>query len=305
MNKLILSFFALCFVIGINAQSNLQVFSENGDAFYLILNGVRQNEKPETNVKVQGFPAEYAKAKIIFANQMLGEIDKNIALADPLSGSFGEVTYILKTDKKGEQTLKYFSFTPAAQIAPPPPNVTVVQYNTTPMPAPVFGTSVQVTETTTSTTTGSSDNVNMGINMGGFNMGVNVNINDGFGSSSTNQTTTTTTTTTVVPATTTTVVQQPGCTAMNSASFNSLLGSLQAKSWDEDKLTIAKQATSANCLTSAQIRNVMQVFQWEDTRLDYAKFAYAYCLDKQNYYQVNDAFEWDDSIGKLNKHIGN
>ena len=33
-------------------ESRLTIFSENGDPFYVILNGIRQNEEPVTNIAV-------------------------------------------------------------------------------------------------------------------------------------------------------------------------------------------------------------------------------------------------------------
>ena len=46
--------------------SNLIVFSEDGLKFYLILNGIRQNETPVTNVKVVDLNQPYYSAKINF-----------------------------------------------------------------------------------------------------------------------------------------------------------------------------------------------------------------------------------------------
>jgi hypothetical protein len=305
MKQLLLFALATVYAVtGMAQSSNLVVFNEEGNPFYLILNGVRQNADPQTNVKVTGLTNAFYNAKIIYSNQALGEVEKkNLAVSDPESGEFGEVTYLLRTDKKGGQTIRFQTFTPAAQVPPPPPTMQVVQYNTTPMPAPILG--VQVTETTT-TTVGRSDNVNVGMNVGGVNMGINVNINDGMG---THHSSTTTTTTTTVVGTTThaapaPVAAVPVCTPMDEGNFQSLIGTINKKSWDEDKLAIAKQATSSNCFTANQVKRIMNTFGWEDTKLDYAKFAYPYCYDKNNYFQVNDAFEWSDSVNKLNNSIG-
>lgn len=297
--KIISSIFVAIIACTVFAQSsNLVVFNEEGNPFYLILNGIRQNTEPQTNVKVMGLTNAFYNAKVLYADQMLGELDKkNLAVSNPENGEFGEVTYVLRTDKKGLQTMKYQTFTPAAQVPPPPPTMQVVQYNTTPMPTPVFG--IQVTETTT-TRVGTGENVNVGVNVGGFNMGVNVNVNDGFG----NQTSTTTTTTTIVnsqPVQPVAVV--PACLPMDEGNFGSLIGTINKKSWDEEKIAIAKQSTQTNCFTSNQIKRIMNTFGWEETKLEYAQFAYRYCFDPNNYFQVNDAFEWSDSVDKLNKSI--
>ena len=210
-----------------------------------------------------------------------------------------DVTYKIKSDKNGLLVMKPFTFSALNTATPPPANVTVVQYNTAPMPPPVLG--VQITETTTTTNYGSSDNVSVGMNMGGFNMGVNVNVNDGYGNMQSTTTTTTTTTTTAQPQTV--YVEEVGCPAMNTTSFNALLASMDKKSFDDDKLAIAKQATKANCVSVDQIVRIMREITFEGNKLDFAKYAYSKCTDQQNYFQVNDAFEFDSSVDELDDYI--
>jgi hypothetical protein len=45
----------------------------------------------------------------------------------------------------------------------------------------------------------------------------------------------------------------------------------------------------------------MLLFDFESTRLTFAKFAYKYTFDKGNYYKVNDAFQFESSIEELNQ----
>jgi hypothetical protein len=49
----------------------------------------------------------------------------------------------------------------------------------------------------------------------------------------------------------------------------------------------------------------MLLFDFEQSRLNYAKYAYGYTYDKGNYFNVNDAFDFETSIQELNNHIGN
>jgi hypothetical protein len=58
-----------------------------------------------------------------------------------------------------------------------------------------------------------------------------------------------------------------------------------------------------NCLTSENIRDVMYVFDYEKTRIDFAKFAYDFAYDPENYDEVNAAFHADSSIDVLKKYI--
>ena len=261
MKKLIILFLFAALNMSVFAQNKLTIFSEIGEQFYLILNGIRQNENPETNVQVEGLSADYYSAKIIFNNASIADVDKKFLNTVGAECKPCAVTYKIKLNKKGEIVMKMFGATPIAQ-APVNPNVTVVNYNTAPMPAPVLG--VQVTETTTTHHHGGGDHVNVGVNVGGFNM--NVNVNDGYGGSS-HTSTTTTTTTTVIPAE---VIVEETCPAMTFSNFNSLVNTL---------------------------------FEWEEAKLTYAKHAYATCYDPNNYYQVNDEFEWSDNVKSLNEYI--
>jgi hypothetical protein len=302
-----LFFAVLFFSQAIAQQSNLTIFSENGNPFYLILNGIRQNEKPETNVRVNGLTNAYYTAKIIFDNQNLPAIDRKMLMVVDADGMMGEVTYKITNNNKGEQILRYFSFTPAAQVLPPPANVTVVSYNTTPLPAITFNT--HVVETTTTTVDDNYDNVNIGINVGGISVGANVNVNDNGGYSQSIQTTTTTTTTNQVPQQV--VVQQPVvvqqvqavCYPMERNMFQNALNSIKGQSFSDTQLSQAKTITQANCLTALQIKQVCDIFSFEDTKLEYAKFAFDFCYDRNNYWQINETFSFSSSVSELNNYI--
>ena len=52
MRKVILLFIIGFIAVSAFSQtSNLVLFTEQGEQFWVILNGIRQNSKPETNVK--------------------------------------------------------------------------------------------------------------------------------------------------------------------------------------------------------------------------------------------------------------
>lgn len=309
MKKILSFIFVALFALqGVAQNSNLTIFSEDGLAFYLILNGIRQNENPETNVRVDGLMNDYYTTKVIFADQSTPSIERKMLMVIDADARKGEVTYKIKANKKGVQVLRYFSFTPAAQVLPPPANVVVHTYNTAPMPAINFNT--QVTETTTTTTTsgGSSENVNVGISIGGINIGANVNINDHSGHDHTqlSQTTTTTTTTTNTNFNNNVVVvEEIACTPMERNLFQSALSTIENQSFSDSKLSQAKEITQKNCLSATQIKAICELFDFESTRVEYAKFAYDYCFDKNNYWQINDSFDFDSSVSEINDYIRN
>lgn len=306
--------------------ANAVVFSENGDKFTLILNGEKQNETPQANVKIKDLTGEFYQARVDFENPSIPDFtQKNFVVHKGF-----EVTYVIKSNKKGEYVMRFQSESEipgstASKTDAPAGDVQVVDYvieeETT---APAQKTTVtttapsKVTTTTTTTTTtkpsGSGEKVNVNMNVGGVNMGINMNV-EGMDSEMEVEETTTVKTTS---SSSTTISQQSpaprqevvvvekttGCTRpMDSASFNSAKSSISSKGFDDTKLSTAKQAIKANCMSTAQIKEVMSLFGFEDSRLDFAKYAYDYCSDKNNYYTVSDVFSFSSSADELNKYL--
>jgi len=155
------------------------------------------------------------------------------------------------------------------------------------------------------------EDMDMNINMGGMGMGIDMNV-------SVRTTTTTTGNVQMMdPGFAPAPVAAPahyimpgyngpiGCPwPMDQGQFAGVRQSVASKTWDESRIAIAKQVIGSNCLLSSQVRDLMTVMQWEETRLDLAKFAYGYTYDIGNYWQLNDAFEWEQSIEELNAFIG-
>jgi len=80
--------------------------------------------------------------------------------------------------------------------------------------------------------------------------------------------------------------------------------SMRHASFENDKLRIAKQAISTHRVKANQIFRILMSFSFESTKLKLAKYAYRHCIDKRNYYLVNDAFSFSSSIRELDNYIG-
>jgi hypothetical protein len=183
-----------------------------------------------------------------------------------------------------------------------------------------FGMNVNVNETNSTTTGG---NVGMNINVDGMNMGINMNVpNMDVQTSGTTTTTTRTTTSSsssnsTVPTHTTrpsepsptqpsnaTISGNGNCTrSMDAASFGKAKQNIESKGFDDTKLSTAKQVAKANCLTTEQILVIMKIFGFEESRLEFAKYAYDYCFDQNNYYTISEGFSFDSSTEELNEYI--
>lgn len=90
---------------------------------------------------------------------------------------------------------------------------------------------------------------------------------------------------------------------MNNNRFNQLKNSISNIAFDSSRLKVAKQAVSSNILTSNQVYELCKLLTFESSKLELAKYAYSTVYDKENYYIVNNAFDFSSSIDELNKYM--
>ncbi len=408
-NKLFLAAPLFAFVQAATAQnSNLVIFSEDAHKFYVIVNGVQQNNVAQSNVKITNIELNVAKVKIVFENNSLNTIDKTVYFNEPNY----EWAYNIRT-KKGKLVMNMLTYRALSTQAEPNqyvhvygqpvpaattttttvqtvetrtnnnPNTTVntnanpngnatvnttVNTNQNQNPNGNANVSINVSETngknpnaTTNNNNTNLDNsnvsLNMGINdgMGGGNISINISVTDNNGNgipddqegfnqnpngnanvsinvnenlnqnpngnvnvnvsgnglpnnSSTTTTTTTTTTSTSAPANNTTVANAnnpaANCFAtMSNTDYEKLKTAVKGKTFDSDQAIVAKQGCKNGCMSAEQITGVMKVMKFDSARLEFAKYAYPFCVDKNNYYQVNDAFTHSSSTTDLEKAL--
>jgi len=184
------------------AQSNFTVFNNGGQQFYVILNGIKQNSVPQTNVSVSGVKNGGYSVKLIFADGKTPDIDKNFMIDSPM-----DITTRI-TFKKGKGRLQLvsmepthgtitsgaviyrqdnnvtYSDAPVVNTQTPPTNTTITTNQT--VPSNVNG-NVQVNGTQTQTQTQSNVNTSNQNTNGNLNMNVGINGNAGVnGTTSTN-----------------------------------------------------------------------------------------------------------------------
>jgi len=323
-NSILLSLSLFIFSFAFSQKSNLVFFTEQGEPFYVVLNGIKQNADARTNVKISDLTSPSYKCKIIFKNTELGQLDKTVYMKEGT-----EFTYVIRKNDKNKWIIRWMNEIPITSTLSSNTDNNYNLSNSEPYPENKVADDVS-TETTTTTTTRIENpvvpsNGNIGVNITdpvtGTNMNMNINMNANNGS--TQATTTQKNTTTTIKQTE--VVKKPnhisnnqhqvtnavpgyygpyGCNhPMTSQMFADVKTSISSKSFENSKLTIAKQVISNNCLTSAQVKEILSLFDFETTKLEVAKFAYGYTYDKGNYYQLNDAFNFESSIDDLNNYI--
>lgn len=87
------------------------------------------------------------------------------------------------------------------------------------------------------------------------------------------------------------------------ADFSSLKMTILKSGFESTKLGVASNALMYNNFTSAQIAEILYLFTFESTKLEFAKLAYAKVVDKERFFLVYNAFTFKSSIDELNRYI--
>lgn len=327
---LIMGLFVLSSVYG-QQSLNLVIFSEDSDKFTLYLNGVQKNEEPQANVKLTGLESNTYKARLVFESGSIPEIKKNLFFEN--MGE--EYSFAVVKKNNGKYKLRFMSRQPISQTASAADNAqnseddyeTPSGANTGTSQTSIEGSGTTV-HSTTSTSTGSGESVSMNVQMNedGVSMDVNTgeeSVNASFSIDDSNATTTTTSTThttTVTHSGTHQITDEASweeesttqstssysgnCpTPISESELSEIQNSIKSKDFEDTKLIYAKQVIKNKCLSAKQIKSIMELFDFEETRLEIAKYAYGYCYDPDNYFVLNDAFDFEMSIEELNEYL--
>lgn len=297
--------FLLCFIPFFSqaqGTANLVLFSENGEKFSVSIDGEAKNDIAQSNVRVEGLKGDFHKILVQFEDKELGSVSQNFIL-EP--GTEQKAQIMMK--KNGKWAIRPFGEPIALKAAVEPaisPSHESVVYEQEATSVP---TQERVITTTTTTTSpdGTGESIDMQIGMGGESIGVSVKVNDGAMSQST--TTSFTESRTVSEPVSDTRAEREAivddCAPMADGDFQSALNSLKSKTFSDSRMTQAKQILKSNCMSAEQVKSAMKAFEYEDDKLEFAKLAYDRCSDQENFWKVNDAFEFEMTIDELNEYI--
>ncbi|TSA30466.1 MAG: DUF4476 domain-containing protein [Bacteroidetes bacterium] len=243
-------------------NSTLIVFSSGGDKFRLEVNGNILNASPQSRVEASNLFGPAIRIKIFPEESPVPVISKNL-----FNTPNGRLFYIYKRDPKGkyilEKTTGDWSGEAAGETAvtmPPPKALPVKKQDPTGTPKESTTTKKEPSPATikpTSTTSTTSI--------------------------------TSSTSTTPTPATETKAVR---CEyPLNEAEFQFSLTTVTRHPYDSPKLSAAKNLAKTACLTSAQVRDILYLFENETSRIEFSKYAYNYVYDPQNYGIARDVLD--------------
>jgi len=97
---------------------------------------------------------------------------------------------------------------------------------------------------------------------------------------------------------------ETGCEPpVSSKRFRSMLATIEKQNFASSKKRVAKQIISSNCVLTDNLAEIINLFNFESDKLEMAKFAYDYTYDIENYYKINNVFDFESSIDKLDSYI--
>lgn len=81
-----------------------------------------------------------------------------------------------------------------------------------------------------------------------------------------------------------------------------LLDTMRDRDFESTKLSIAREALQHNSLTADDLKRILQQFDYETTRLEFAKYAYDRLCDPEHLYYIYGLFRFDSSIRELEEY---
>jgi hypothetical protein len=250
----------------------LEITGDEDYPFKLYVNGLEENETPMTKVTVHRLSAGEHRLRLVFQKRGMQSPQHKIDIA-PNRKTNLEV--IFKDTKRG-MSVKIEEKDDEAYIVPPADTAKILISPSSEPPPIVFSSSDKAQDVF-------DKQISKQTSQGGDNeQTIPV---DSIGTDSF-------------------VVVKKGCGRLiPPKAFELILEKIFAEAYEEERLLQARTLATENCLTAIQIMEIVQQFEFENSRLDLAKFAFDYCFDPENYHFVEDAFEYELSKKKLSDFL--
>jgi len=93
--------------------------------------------------------------------------------------------------------------------------------------------------------------------------------------------------------------------AVSDKEMRDIVQVLRKEAFDSDRDKLGRQILTSGRkgFLAAQIKEMLKCFVFDDSRLEFAKFAYNYTADRDQYFQVNDAFIFSSSRDSFADYI--
>lgn len=85
--------------------------------------------------------------------------------------------------------------------------------------------------------------------------------------------------------------------------FDGVLNNISRERSENNMMKSATQIINTNYFSSEQVKEMLQLFSFENNKLELAKLAYDKTVDQRNYFVVNDVFSYGSSKEELTRYI--
>ena len=85
--------------------------------------------------------------------------------------------------------------------------------------------------------------------------------------------------------------------------IDSMILRLKAMSFDSDRLSLGKTIVAATPMKASQIARLAEAIDFSNSQVDFLKYAYSYCVDKENYYRTVDVLTFSSDKKKVLDYI--
>lgn len=242
---------------------HLTVFSEEGDRFFLVLDGERINKEPNHRVERYGLRRGWYKARIIFDNEKLTDINQNVQL-EGVDPGYNEVVYAIKKRTRRGKTTYALVVSGFRGMNEGAPKGVTLEDETPPAPAPGLPDPRPIPGLDDAPKPVRDEQTN------------------------------------VDPKPRPAPKGQP---CRPEPAIETYMAAIGAEAFREDKLNVAKQILAGHCFTTAQIQRMAPLFAFEDDRLAFVKAAYPTVADPANYFRLNSVFSFSSNKQALGSFI--
>lgn len=94
-----------------------------------------------------------------------------------------------------------------------------------------------------------------------------------------------------------------GIACMDRARFDGMKNTLRKIAFEDTRLSTCKTMMRSEMFSSSQVKELMQLFAFEDNKIEVAKAAYDQTIDPENYFNTYDAFSFNSSHDEMNRFL--
>jgi hypothetical protein len=91
---------------------------------------------------------------------------------------------------------------------------------------------------------------------------------------------------------------------LTESQFAAALNTLRARAFESARIGLAQELLRSQCISCAQLRQMLELFTFEQTRLDLARFAYPLVADPAHFSEVYSVFQFPASVAELRALTG-